>query len=165
MRRPIVASVEGIFAAPSTGDHLITAADPLPDDLRQAIEAINASPCMCTSLAEVRLDQGGTATRRRAVTVLARLNTHGHVLDLRPSPADATLWHAGRPVRAGSGHGRRDHRRGIAGQAGLPAVPGRGWRVVSPLQAPSAGPRVTHPRWARLPERPGRPPAPGDPAA
>jgi hypothetical protein len=25
------------------GDHLITAADPLPDDLRQAIEAINAS--------------------------------------------------------------------------------------------------------------------------
>ena len=26
------------------GDHLITAADPLPDDLRQAIEAINAGP-------------------------------------------------------------------------------------------------------------------------
>jgi len=26
------------------GDHVITAADPLPDDLRQAIEAINASP-------------------------------------------------------------------------------------------------------------------------
>ena len=26
------------------GDHLITAAGPLPDDLRQAIEAINASP-------------------------------------------------------------------------------------------------------------------------
>ena len=25
------------------GDHLITAADPLPDDLRQAIDAINAS--------------------------------------------------------------------------------------------------------------------------
>jgi hypothetical protein len=26
------------------GDHVITAADPLPEDLRQAIEAINASP-------------------------------------------------------------------------------------------------------------------------
>jgi hypothetical protein len=25
------------------GDHVITAADPLPDDLRQAVEAINSS--------------------------------------------------------------------------------------------------------------------------
>src|SRR5215469_7619386 len=40
------------------GDHLITAADPLPDDLRQAIEAINASPCMRTSLTEVRKQYG-----------------------------------------------------------------------------------------------------------
>jgi hypothetical protein len=36
------------------GDHVITAADPLPHDLRLAIDAINASSCLRTSLAEVR---------------------------------------------------------------------------------------------------------------
>ena len=36
------------------GDHIITAADPLPDDLRQALEAINGAADVRTSLAEVR---------------------------------------------------------------------------------------------------------------
>ena len=42
------------------GDHIITAADPLPEDLRDAIDAISSTRGVRTSLAEVR------SRRRRA---------------------------------------------------------------------------------------------------
>jgi hypothetical protein len=40
---PLVTATNEILGTHKAGDHVITAADPLPDELRQVIESVNGS--------------------------------------------------------------------------------------------------------------------------